>query len=302
MLALGVGIGLRLDRTPLRPSAAGLAGLAVGTVVNPYFPSNLEMLWAHLALAASPQLGRQVNYGAELMPLPPGRFVIQFGFFFGVIALAASVLYSRREELARLSDLLLMTLFGAALFVASTLSPRAVEYLAPACAIVLAGSAAALARPKLAWAMGLGLALQLVSLIPLLTRLPEPAKNELLFEALDSVPKGPSLTKVYNCEWYFSPYILYHRPDLAFVDILDPSFLLRVSPQKFLVRRMLEEGRVREPAKALAEVFGAKYVICAKSALVGQMAQDPGFTRLFPDRSDRFPAGGVLPVVYRVQN
>jgi len=88
---------------------------------------------------------------------------------------------------------------------------------------------------------------------------------------------------VFNCAWASPPYILYRRPDLRFVDILDPSFLWSSSRELFDLRTQIRTGRTADPYDLLRTLFRADYVFCSDPALFGQLQRDPRFRRLYPE-------------------
>ena len=76
------------------------------------------------------------------------------------------------------------------------------------------------------------------------------------------------------------------RPDMRFVDLLDPSFLWKASPQKYLARLGLIKGAFRDPYPILRDAFHADYVLCASPELIRQMDADPRHFRSIPDKSN----------------
>jgi hypothetical protein len=100
---------------------------------------------------------------------------------------------------------------------------------------------------------------------------------------LQQVPRGRDY-KVFNCEWESGAYLLHARPDLRFVDLLEPSFLWHVSPERYYARQGLLRGAFADPRAILHGAFRADYVLCGSRgrALVAQMQARPGDFRAAP--------------------
>src|SRR5271154_895359 len=78
--------------------------------------------------------------------------------------------------------------------------------------------------------------------------------------AIQAIPPGPS--KVYNCDWNYGSFLLWQRPDLRFVDLLDPRFL-EVAPEKFEAKRHIDLGDEPDVPGVLVRLFHADYVLCS---------------------------------------
>ena len=83
---------------------------------------------------------------------------------------------------------------------------------------------------------------------------------ETIKEAVKEIPSGEG--KVFNCGWDDSPFIFYLRPDLKFVDALDPSLIFHSSPALFFGRQELFSGRITDALGLLRGSFGSDYVLC----------------------------------------
>src|SRR5262249_27040597 len=93
--------------------------------------------------------------------------------------------------------------------------------------------------------------------------------------------------KIFNCGWDDAPYIFYQRPDLRFVDILDPSLLYAHSPVLFQNRVGLNDGKIPDAYAALKAVFKADYVLCHHSyRLTALLDTHPDAVRVFPQHGD----------------
>jgi hypothetical protein len=112
---------------------------------------------------------------------------------------------------------------------------------------------------------------------------PEQGNFAMYAEAISTLPADAAGKKVFNCEWEAGAYLLHERPDVRFVDLLDPAFLWRASPQKYLARLGLIKGAFHDPHAMLRDAFKADYVLCASPELIRQMDADPVHFRSLPD-------------------
>jgi len=107
--------------------------------------------------------------------------------------------------------------------------------------------------------------------------------NKMLSEAIGSIAQDEKDIKIFNCAWHLSPKILYHRPDIRFVDIMDPFFLAGENPQMGRLKESLQEGAIIDPYGAIKYVFSSNYSLCSRSKFVSQMLLDPHFELVHPD-------------------
>jgi hypothetical protein len=266
-----------------------LVGLAAGILLNPYFPHQLQMTKAVVDIALGVGTPPGAEFGNELKPVGAAAFLSACGFSFYLLALIASRRWFRtdtREEGAPLRFLFALAL---GLTLLSMQSIRALEYAVPVLVLLLGHFAT---RWNSRWAMP-----ALVAPLLLLqgttavryyhevwTR-SQGGNTEWYAAAIDAIPPAAG-SKVFHCQWDASAYLLFLRPDLRFVDALDPTLLWKVAPRKYLLRQELIGGRVAAPAEALRDVFDADYVLCGSRELNRQMSADPaGFRPLYVDRA-----------------
>jgi hypothetical protein len=253
-----------------------LAGLVAGIILNPYFPSNLVMGLLTLRLATGAVRMPPGTAGLEMVAYSWTKLAITFGFIPASLLATAVAMRLRKPapgpEASRVWFLVLVT---AGFWALGVKSPRAMEYAVPAC-ILLVGFAASV----VAWRGWVPLVL--VLLVGLQGYVgwiyyreswshPPVGFYRAYAEVLAQVPVDARGKKVFNCEWAAGAYILRARPDLRFVDLLEPALLWDASHEKFLARQQLLTGTTPEPWKVLREQFKADYVLCSEQKLIKQM-------------------------------
>ena len=287
---------------------AGFIGLVVGLVVNPHFPSNLVSAWEIAQIPGLMQGGlSNAQFGNELYPATSDVFLLLFwvplsllAFSFLFLGFELEKCWKREAVNFRLLYLSPLTLVFAFLCFKS---PRAGEYLIP-----LAGflGIVLLEQVKKWDAKAYGL-LALAAIGPAWYAESSYLRNrkvpvrEWVADApvtLSTIPKGK---KIYNCEWDSTPALYYHRPDLRFLDILDPSLLYFARPQVYFSHESVRLGTVADIHGLMLNAFKADYALCVSPPIVQQMEMDPGFRRIYPSTEKSKALGYGTPVVLEVR-
>jgi hypothetical protein len=249
-----------------------LAGLVVGIVVNPYFPANIVMSWLHLQLALGINPPPGADTPMEMASHGWKGFLLIYGFVPASLIAAALAMKFRpvgdRPKIAGLETagsetagfwfLFVLTLL---LTVLAIKSDRAMEYGVPA-GILMVGYCARVTGFR--WWIPFNLVLLLacqgyVARIFYLENwnAPPKANFDLYAAAISTLPADAAGKKVFNCEWWSGAYLLHERPDVRFVDVLDPAFLWRASPEKYLAQLGLSKGAFPDPHAILRDAFKA---------------------------------------------
>ena len=258
-------------------------GLALGIFVNPYFPSNLVRAIQHLAIAIRPNLfaqDLQLRLGTELLPFSTAEFAYAFSGIVLAAAIAAVVFFRRMKILTQAniwanSVFFLMIIF----WTLSVRSPRAVEYAVPVTVLWLALVAQPQSKKFKFALLAVILVCQLGSLRELFHNLEKPGvyhvfSPALVEKILTPIPKGKKL-RIFHTNWALGPYLLYYRPQVEIIDVLDPTFLLLHSPEKALVLSLLVQGRIAQPIEKIRSEFNADYILSEPSPLGLQLRTDP---------------------------
>lgn len=280
-----------------------LGGLCLGLVLNPYFPSNLTVGVLHLRLALGLSSLPAIEETPEIFQPSLGLVVFTYGFVPLSAAICAFAAWRRRlEPGAARSEFLFLLLVTGSFAALGFKSLRAMEYAVPA-AILLAGHACRLAllgTRTLPVMLGVLLACQgWIGLHFYRAQWTNPQGSDYpaYAQLLQQVPRDRAY-KVFNCEWESGAFILHARPDLRFVDLLEPAFLWHASPQHYYARQGLIRGAFADPRGILHGAFGADYVLCGPrgAALIRQMQANPVDFRAAPGtEADAFRLFAIRP-------
>jgi hypothetical protein len=280
--AIVAGVAWLLRRQPgMAPLgwAWVLGGTCLGVLVNPYFPSNLLMSLLHLRLALEGETAPHSQAGQELFDPTFLQMLSAYGFVFVTLVFVALLAWKRRPAPSEgRTHLAFLWLLCALFTMLATKSLRAMEYGAP-CGLLLMGYALRELPLKHGLALLLGGLLACQGWMDFRfyhqAWVQRPQSNLPLYaEKLSQIPSGRN-AKVFNCEWEAGAFILFARPDLRFVDLLEPTFLWEASPERYQARRGLLAGAFARPRMMLRGAFAADYVLCRDGPLVRQMDAQP---------------------------
>ncbi|MCB8950303.1 MAG: hypothetical protein H6653_20030 [Ardenticatenaceae bacterium] len=246
-------------------------GIALGLIINPYFPQNIDFIVGHLL----PKVGESSTpVGNEWSPYRTWTLVENSGVALmavlgGILALGWR---EKRMDKSTLVALGLTVLFGYMLFE----SRRFIEYFPPFAFIFFAFSAAPILREWLAvWGEKRPYLLQLAP-VALLLLLAYPLyvgltdARELLADSSpadryadatiwlhDNAPEG---TMVFQTDWDDFTRLFFYNTNAVYTAGLDPTFM-ELEDEAFFDRWVdITQGRVDEPGAAIRDEFGAAYV------------------------------------------
>lgn len=275
------------------PYLFGLAGLACGILLNPYFPSNV-VFGAQIALIPSLMSGKlsMIGFGDELYPVASNVFLTSFSIplLIFLVAIWRMSRDHRHTGSFGYASLFLVQLMFFYLLITFQ-SRRGGEYLLPVAAFLAvevwqsSGFSAEKATRRLFYgAAGLVFAWHVWAAVQevRLDKWTGPSHVEGALKAAESLPPDRAAL-VFNCEWDFSPYLFYSRPKMRFLDILDPSLLYFANEEAHQARERLKASEVADSYGLLKNAFKADYVYCRNTVVVSQMERDPRFRRLFPE-------------------
>lgn len=252
------------------------AGIAIGLVINPYFPLQIEMTWNHFLLGIGAVNLEKMGVGLESIPLRSDvLFKTEFAVLVG-LAIALWLLLHLPNRNRRQFDFLFVSTISFGIL--SLLSPRILEYLIPLLSLLL-GETLVLARDQTFEIQQkfkrLLIGACLVTL-PLLassqyqkhqTTLSSSAEQQQ-FEFQKLLLSVPSHSKILNCDWEHGARILFARPDLRFVDLLDPTFLYYHNPELHFLRLKALTADDATFLEISRNLFDADYFLCSLNSAV----------------------------------
>ena len=254
-------------------------GLAGGVLIHPYFPDILILAGQLFQVALSMGESIHPTYGDEMYPWTTSDLLLNNLFTFGVMGVAIRAGQARS----------FLFLVAAAFWGITFLTPRGQEYSIPLTALLLGellGKKNALDRMAsfLLVVLFVAQAGQFVSYYRYKTKHQWAVRAEAdeVLAALEHLPSN-ARGKVFNCGWQLGSFILYARPQLKFLDLLDPSFLLNFDPNLAALREDLNQGLVKNPGRLINQRFGSQYVLGTSGqaqALEDQLTKDPRFHQL----------------------
>lgn len=267
-----------------------VAGLVMGCLLNPYFPGNIEMLTQITHILHDTAIkGSEVSYGRELYAWNTREFLDYSWLSFAVLILAFVSLGhlhggTRESEKEDFSLLFFLTISLCLFFIVSMYTPRGREYLVP-CAVLLAIQV--LRQTPITGTVLIALTM-IAQFTAIQFRYPmlyanekDMASKKQLIAALELLPKDEK-AHVLNCNWSQSPFLMYARPNMTFVDILDPSYLMRANPSLHEAREDWVRGKVSDLRYVVGDVFKAEYVYCDEPPVSTELDADPHFVRIYP--------------------
>ena len=271
-------------------------GIALGVVVNPYFPENVIFIAGHLL----PKVGQSaVPVGNEWSPYETWTVVQNSGAALAAVLLGALALGWREERIDRatLVGLGLAGVFGLMLF----RSRRFVEYFPPFALIFLAFAAAPLLRGWLAqpaagrpWRR-LAPAAALVALAALLALTIRDARAlvadsrpaDLYAEAMlwlrEEAPPG---TTIFQTDWDDFTRQFFYASDLRYINGLDPTFMQLYDETLYNEWVDITRGRRDTPGATIRDRFNAAYVFSDLNhdAFLDEAADDPVLEEVYRDQ------------------
>lgn len=280
-----------------RPIAYTLGGMALGLIVNPYFPQNVSFILDHLL--AKVDLASSVRVGNEWYPYDTDMLMTNSTG--ALIALALGFLapsFGKRPR-DRVETTLLFTALITLFMVFR--SRRFIEYF-PAFALLFC--AASWGRDGIDLAAFLPTRLRLRPLIPLIgaavllvlgartysaTLEDARAATEPEYFAgasawlRDNTPEG---AMVFQTDWDDFTRLFYHNTHNVYLVGLDPTYLERADPELWETWVALTRGEIERPSRVIRSAFNAEYVVSDAShdAFREQAAADAAMELVYRDR------------------
>jgi len=271
-------------------------GIALGIIINPYFPENAVFIWSHLL----PKFGDTTQQvGNEWFPYRTWTIVENSGFALGVFVLGAFAMgwRDKRMDKPTLVTFALAILFGLMLFK----SRRFVEYF-PAFALIFGAiSTAPILRDWLAeWEVKrplrvtlFPLALVLILAFPLQQTLRDgrelvsnskPA-DQYAAAALYLGKLTTPETMVFQTDWDDFTRLFFYNTNAIYTAGLDPTYMELADKALYDEWVDITRGRVEMPGEAIRDTFGASYVFSdlKHERFIENAAADPLLEEIYRD-------------------
>lgn len=270
-------------------------GLALGLVINPYFPNNFAFIFDHLGAKVDFENG--VRVGSEWYPYSTSVLMINAGGALAALALGVlrGGLGERKRDTAETALLLvaLLTLFML------LRSRRFIEYF-PAFALLF--FAAAWGRGGIVWADWLPLrwlrraafaaaavavlAVGGLTLRGALDDIGGSADTHYMAGAAEWLAANTEPgTPVFQTDWDDFTRLFYYNTSNIYLIGLDPTYLQLANPLMWDNWVAITQGRVEQPSILIHEQFGSAYVVSdtRHGAFEDQARNDPGLQLVYRD-------------------
>lgn len=274
--AYTVTVYLAERRIDLWGVLASVSGIAVGLVINPYFPKNLNLLYEHALMKINTGSGYSVDVGVEWYPYETWVMItysaVAFLIYFA--ALAAFEYRNRERDLKPLFFLIV----SAMLLLMAFKSRRFIEYWPPFAVLF----AAFTISPKLemidrSWFQrtrerviaSVAAAILAISAFVIMATTVWQASEDVKSEQDPYAYEGasewiaantPPDSIIFNTDWDDFPMLFYFNPGNTYIVGLDPSYLYDSDKELWNLYARITLGDEDNPAPLIRERFGAEYV------------------------------------------
>jgi len=300
-VAHAIAVYIAERRLDFRQVLAAFSGIAVGLVVNPYFPQNLALFRDHLLMKLTAVY--PVEVGGEWYPYDTwtvlGGSAVAFAIY--AAALVALDLKQRPRDPRPLfflfvSLVLLLMFFKSKRFV-EYWPPFAMTFSAFVLAPVLKGSISARhSRTRDRLIAATAGAAAVVVLAVTMGMMVLVARRDVRLEADPLAYQGASQwlarnapvgARVFNTDWDDFPMLFYYSPTNEYIVGLDPTYLYDRDADLWRLYARITLGQESSPAELIRERFGAEYVFTDNehTAFLGVATNSGEFETVYRDRS-----------------
>ncbi|NTU65945.1 MAG: hypothetical protein HGB05_21695, partial [Chloroflexi bacterium] len=268
-------------------------GIALGLIINPYFPQNITFIVSHLAPKIG-ELGARV--GNEWYPYDTWVLIENSGFAIAAFVLGVFALGWRGKKFDRatLTALALAVLFGFLTFK----SRRFIEYF-PAFALIFAAlsvsplidRAVEITRVKHLIPIGL-LAIMIAPLIITLTQArsvmadqSKPAETYAAASYWIAQHAAPGAL-IFQTDWDDFPRLFFYNPASVYTIGLDSTYMQLYDAALYDEWVKITQGKVERPGVQIRSRFDGDYVITdlKHTAFLKQAKDDPALKEVFRDQ------------------
>lgn len=284
----------RLDWQPI---VYAVIGIALGLVINPYFPRNIAFVVDHLVQKVD--IGQSIPVGAEWYARGTDRWLRDSAGAF--LVLVIGVLYPSFGTRRR--DAIDTTLLFCALLtlLMTFIWNRFIDYY-PAFALLFCaatwgrGGVDLLAfmpnRLRFRWLLAAGgIALPLAFGCLYVYQSARIVANEsiaLSYLAGASAwlqANTPEGSLIFNSAWDDFPPLFYHNTHNAYISGLDPTYLYLANPELWQQFQDTVRGRIDHPSSVIRSAFGTEYIVTNSNdvLLLPKLEADPDVEIVYQD-------------------
>ncbi len=259
-----------------------IIGIALGLVINPYFPADITFIIHHLL----PKIGQpETSVGNEWYPYETWRLVENSGasltlLVLGVFGLGWS---GRRFDRITLTSFLLMLLFGimllkarrfieyfppfALIFAALTVGPLLYEWYTQRKTLAMSSDrfdqAAVWFRRLIPFGIALALGTMLFLSISSSRETMSGTRQSATFAESSewlrtNTPEG---SMVFQTDWDDFPRLFFYNTHNVYLIGLDPTYMQIYDPELYADWVDMTRGKVDNPGASIRDRYGAQYVI-----------------------------------------
>lgn len=246
-------------------------GVALGLVINPYFPHNVVFALQHILPKLTETTAVRVGnewYPYDTAVLLKNSPLALAAFVSGGLALGLS---GKRMNLPTLVTFLIASLFGLMLLQ----SRRYIEYFAPFALVFAAFAwspvmASLPARLTFRWqkwlpALALGFVLILSGWITFRDA-QESLQNSKPYQTYAGASawlsaNTPAGARVFQTDWDDFPRLFYYNTKNTYLIGLDPTYMQLYDEELYKLWVKITQGDVEQPAAMIASQFGARYIL-----------------------------------------
>jgi hypothetical protein len=293
-------------RVDLRPLVYSGLGIAVGLIINPYFPHNLVFIVQHIVPKVVDATSTSV--GSEWYPYTTAQILENsplalLAFITGAFALGLS---RRRMDIRTAAAFLLACLFGLMLFQ----SRRFIEYFPPFALVFAAFAWTPVTDRLTAWYIQvkeenrerfvrraryiLALLLVFVLLFAAARTNLEASQASIQRSKPYTLYAGssawlqantPAGSRVFQTDWDDFPRLFYYNTHNTYLVGLDPTYMQLYNEALYDRWVDITRGRVDLPGAAILNEFGARYVHSdlLHSGFLEKASQDPQLVEVYRD-------------------
>ncbi len=307
-----VSVWFTQRRLEYRPVLYSALGIALGLVINPYFPADLVFIYRHYL----PKLtdATAVNVGSEWYPYNTQQILDNSTLALGAFLVGAFALgmRGRRMDLSTMTGFFLAVAFGAMLFK----SRRFIEYFPPFALIFAALAVSAWlsstdepeadsAEPPApgapGWA-GLWERWQPWILPVVLALVVAAGSFQMLPQARSSVRSSDPYTlfsgasawlashtdpgeRVFQTDWDDFPRLFFYNTHNTYLIGLDPTYMQLYDSSLYDLWVEITQGKVERPSSVIKERFGARYIVSdlEHTDFLWQVSGDPAMQEVYRD-------------------